>query len=217
VAGGSRNERFVNGPETGPKNVPRVAIYMRVSTLDQDHEPQRKELLEFCVRKGWPAPVEFADRISGAKFTRTGLDKLMRFARKRLIEIVVCVKLDRLGRSLPHLAQLISELDKNKVALICSSQGIDTSHDNPAGRLQMHVLMAVAEFERSLIRERTKAGLAVARARGAKIGRPKLDDEYKRRVLECLARNPRPSLREVVAECRVSLGTVAKLAKGTKE
>src|SRR6187402_2982284 len=97
----------------------------------------------------WAAPVEYLDQISGAKFTREGLDKLMRAVRKGQIDVLLCVKLDRLGRSLPHLAQLIGEMDKHGVAMICTTQGIDTRTENPAGRLQMHVLMAVAEFERS--------------------------------------------------------------------
>jgi DNA invertase Pin-like site-specific DNA recombinase len=102
----------------------------------------------------------------------TGLDDLMRAVRKRAIDVVLCVKLDRLGRSFPHLAQMIFEFDSNGVALICTSQPIDTSEENPAGRLIMHVLIAMAQFERSLIQERTRAGLKVARAKGVRLGRP---------------------------------------------
>lgn len=196
---------------------PRIGLYLRVSTAEQSHEPQRIELLEFAARRGWTEVAEFIDQISGAKFTRVGLDSLMRAVRRKEISVVLCVKLDRLGRSLPHLAQLIGELDKHGVALICTSQGIDTSHDNPAGRLQMHVLMAVAEFERSLIRERTKAGLVAARARGAKIGRPGVDSSKLVKVREMLGRVPRPALRAIAKETRVSLGAVCALAKGGKE
>ena len=150
----------------------RIALYYRVSTDDQSVEPQRLELHDYCNRRGWPIAAEYSDRASGAKFTRSGLDGLMKAARKRRIDVILCVKLDRLGRSLPHLAQIISELDGNGVALVCSSQSIDTSDENPAGRLIMHVLMAVAQFERSLIQERTRAGLRVARAKGVRLGRP---------------------------------------------
>lgn len=205
-----RQGEFVNSAEAATS----VAIYLRVSTLEQDHEPQRRELLEFCQRRGWTNVLEFTDKISGAKFTRSGLDRLMRAVRKKLFGRVLCVKLDRLGRSLPHLAQLIAELDRAGVALICTSQSIDTSNDNPAGRLQMHVLMAVAEFERALIRERTKAGLAVARARGARIGRPGVRPERLERVKAMLAMVPRPAVRAIASECGVSVGTVAKIAKG---
>ena len=150
----------------------RIALYYRVSTDDQTTEPQRLELHDYCNRRGWPIAAEYSDTASGAKFTRTGLDGLMKAVRKRRIDVILCVKLDRLGRSLPHLAAIISELDGNGVALVCSSQSIDTSDENPAGRLIMHVLMAVAQFERSLIQERTRAGLRVARAKGVRLGRP---------------------------------------------
>jgi len=150
----------------------RIALYYRVSTDDQTTEPQRLELHDYCNRRGWPIAAEYSDTASGAKFTRSGLDGLMKAVRKRRIDVILCVKLDRLGRSLPHLAQIISELDGNGVALVCSSQSIDTSDENPAGRLIMHVLMAVAQFERSLIQERTRAGLKVARAKGVRLGRP---------------------------------------------
>jgi DNA invertase Pin-like site-specific DNA recombinase len=198
------------------ESAPRVALYLRVSTAEQNHEPQRLELLEFCKKRGWGEPAEYVDQISGGKFTREALDKLMRAVRKRTVDVILCVKLDRLGRSLPHLAQLIAELDKHKVALICSSQGIDTSRDNPAGRLQMHVLMAVAEFERSLIRERTRAGLVAAKARGSKIGRPRVNAEVGTRIAELLAREPRPTVRAIAAELKIGSGTVSRLMAAAK-
>src|SRR5262249_35052722 len=97
---------------------------------------------------------------------------------KGRIGVVAVYKLDRLGRSLQHLTQLIGELETHGTALVACSQGIDTSDSNPAGRLQMHVLAAVAEFERSVIVERINAGLAAARDRGAKLGRPRTLDQY---------------------------------------
>jgi len=152
----------------------KIALYYRVSTDDQTTEPQRLELLDYCRHRGWDSITEFSDVISGAKTARAGLDALMRGVRKHHFDAVLVAKLDRLGRSLPHLAQIVAELDANGVALVATSQGIDTTHQNPAGRLQMHVLMAVAEFEREIIRERTKAGLVAAIARGKKLGRRRL-------------------------------------------
>ncbi len=96
----------------------------------------------------------------------------MQSIRRGEIERLVIFKLDRLGRSLTHLALVLDELNRLKVALIASSQGIDTSNDNPAGRLQLGVLMAVAEFERGIIKERVNAGIAAAKTRGVKFGRP---------------------------------------------
>jgi DNA invertase Pin-like site-specific DNA recombinase len=106
----------------------------------------------------------------------------MTLVRRGRIDAIVCFKLDRLGRSLTHLAQLIGELQTNRVALICTSQGIDTSASNPAAQLQLNILCAVAEFEREIIRERVNAGLKAARARGARFGRPSTLQKYLPRV-----------------------------------
>src|SRR5215204_3503285 len=149
----------------------RVAIYTRVSTDKQSHDSQLFELREYCQRRQWSNVAEYSDVISGAKFTRSGLDKLMTEIRRGKLDLVICYKLDRLGRSLAHLAQICAELTSHGVALVCTSQGIDTSNNNPAGRLQLGVLMAVAEFERSIIQERVVAGLKAAKARGVKLGR----------------------------------------------
>lgn len=149
----------------------KAAIYLRVSTDDQDVEAQRLELAGAAERLGFE-PEEFVDVASGAKSSRAGLDRMMAAVRAGRIKAVFCVKLDRLGRSLTHLAQMMGEFDAAGCALVCPSQGIDTRADSPAGRLQMHVLAAVAEFERSLIRERTKAGLRAAASKGRHAGRP---------------------------------------------
>lgn len=150
----------------------RVAIYTRVSTDRQSDESQLAELRDYCRRRDWPAATEYRDVMSGARFTRQGLDRLMDDVRRGHLDAIVCFKLDRLGRSLPHLAHLVAELTANGVALVCTSQGIDTSQDNPAGRLQLGVLMAVAEFERSIIQDRVRAGLRAARKNGLTLGRP---------------------------------------------
>lgn len=148
-----------------------TCIYVRVSTSDQTTNSQEHELRVHCDRRGWRDVQIYSDQISGAKFTRPGLDALMAAVRAGKVERVVIFKLDRLGRSLPHLALILDELQRHGVALIATSQGIDTSNSNPVGRLQLNVLMAVAEFEREIIRERVNAGLAAARARGVKLGR----------------------------------------------
>jgi DNA invertase Pin-like site-specific DNA recombinase len=155
-------------------NVKRIAVYGRVSTDGQSHASQLREVRAY-VRRRWPkADVkEYLDKSSGARFSREGLDSLMSEVRRGRVDVVVVYKLDRLGRSLQHLAQLIGEFEAHGTALVATSQGIDTSESNPAGRLQMHVLAAVAEFERSVIRERINAGLAAARERGVKFGRPR--------------------------------------------
>jgi putative DNA-invertase from lambdoid prophage Rac len=147
-------------------------IYARVSTDAQSHDSQLQEVRNYCERRGWNNVREIIDTASGAKRVRSGLDELMALVRKGKVDAIVVFKLDRLGRSLAHLAQLIAEFQTHRVALICPSQGIDTSNSNPAAHLQMNILSAVAEFEREIIRERVKAGLAAARLRGVKLGRP---------------------------------------------
>jgi DNA invertase Pin-like site-specific DNA recombinase len=187
----------------------RIALYYRVSTADQNLDPQRLELQEHCARRGWEVSHEFCDKESGAKFSRSGLDQLMAAVRKGRIDIVVCTKLDRLGRSFPHLAQLIFELDNNRVALVCTSQAIDTCAENPAGRLTMHILVAMADFERSLIKERTLAGLKAARARGATLGRPRSIDQYRDRVIELKGRGM--SRRAIAGELGIPASNVGRL------
>jgi len=150
----------------------RVVIYSRVSTDRQLHDSQLQEVRAYCMRRGWNDTKEVSDTASGATSKRTGLDALMALVRRGRVDAVVCFKLDRLGRSLAHLAQLIGELQTNRVALVCTSQGIDTSATNPAAQLQLNILCAVAEFEREIIRERVNAGLKAARARGIRLGRP---------------------------------------------
>lgn len=149
-----------------------TAVYVRVSTDAQRTDSQEQELRRCCRQRGWKKLNFYVDKISGAKTSRPELDRLMQDMRAGMIERLVVYKLDRLGRSLTHLALILDELNRLRVPLIASSQGIDTSDDNPAGRLQLGVLMAVAEFERGIIKERVNAGLAAARQRGVQLGRP---------------------------------------------
>jgi DNA invertase Pin-like site-specific DNA recombinase len=149
-----------------------TAVYVRISTDHQRPDSQQDELNRYCAQRGWSNIAYYIDRISGAKASRPELDRLVRDMRAGKVERVVVYKLDRLGRSLTHLALILDEMNRLNVPLVASSQGIDTSHDNPVGRLQLGVLMAVAEFERGLIRERVNAGLAAAKSRGVRLGRP---------------------------------------------
>lgn len=146
-----------------------IATYLRVSTSDQSVEAQRLELATWLRGRKF---TEYSDIRSGARSDRPGLEALMVAVRAGYVQAVVCVKLDRMGRSLAHLARLVEEFEDRKVALVCTSQGIDTTEANACGKFQLAVLGAVAAFERELIRERTRAGLAVARAAGKVLGRP---------------------------------------------
>ena len=149
-----------------------TALYIRVSTEGQRTDSQEQELKRYCRQRGWKDLGFYTDKISGARASRPQLDRLMQDIRAGKVDRLVVYKLDRLGRSLTHLALILDELNRLRVPLIASSQGIDTSDDKPAGRLQLGVLMAVAEFERGIIKERVNAGLAAAKARGVQLGRP---------------------------------------------
>src|SRR5713101_5424149 len=194
----------------------RIAVYGRVSTDAQSHASQLREVRAY-VRRRWPkAEVnEYLDKASGARFTREGLDTLMAEVRKGRIDVVAVYKLDRLGRSLQHLAQLIGELETHGTALVASSQGIDTSDSNPAGRLQMHVLAAVAEFERSVIVERINAGLAAARERGARLGRPRKLHEHRDAVAKLMRRGL--SGRKIAAKLNIPPGSIFAVMRTTNE
>jgi len=148
----------------------RAAIYARVSTVDQEPENQLGELRRYVTARGWTG-VEYVDRgVSGAKDRRPALDELVTDARRRRFDVVVCWRLDRLGRSLKHLITLLDELQALGVAFVSLAEGIDAT--TPAGKLQMHILGAIAEFERERIRERVLAGLERARREGKRLGRP---------------------------------------------
>lgn len=149
----------------------RAALYARVSTTDQTCENQLPELRRYCEVRGWSV-AEYVDTgVSGAKDRRPALDRLMQDARRRHFDVLVVWKLDRLGRSLRHLILTIEELTARGVSFTSLGEGIDTG--TAAGRLQLHLLGAIAEFERERIRERIHAGLARARREGVRIGRPK--------------------------------------------
>lgn len=150
-----------------------VAIYARVSTSDQNNAVQIRELTDYAARRGWVVSGVYQDHLSGAKATRPGLDALMADARLRRFDCVVVWKLDRFGRSLVHCVNAIQELQGLGVRFVAVSQGIDTDEANPAAKLLMHILAAVAQFERELIRERVSAGIKHAKAKGVKMGRPK--------------------------------------------
>jgi len=195
--------------------VKRIAVYGRISTDAQNHASQLREVRAY-VRRRWPKAevVEYLDKASGARFTRERLDAMMNEVRQGRVDVLAVYKLDRLGRSLQHLAQLIGELETHGTALVASSQGIDTSESNPAGRLQMHVLAAVAEFERSVIVERINAGLAAARERGTQLGRPRTLDQY----LSTVAKLSRTGMsgRKIAAKLNIPEGSVFAVLKRAK-
>ena len=131
----------------------RVALYLRVSTAAQNCAAQRRAIGEFIRRRGWQIAATFTEKKSGAIASRPELDKLLQAARAGGIDAIVVYKLDRLGRSSLHLAQIAEEMARLKVAIVTSSEGIDTSEDNPMGRFVLDILAAIARLERPRRRE----------------------------------------------------------------
>lgn len=148
-----------------------ILLYARVSTDEQTLEPQWIELREYAARMKWAVVGEFSDVLSGAKAARPGLDAMLARCAAGGVGAVLVVKLDRLGRSVLNVVQLVEKLDAMKVGAVCVSQGIDTREGSSCGRMILGVMAAFAQFERDLIRERTRAGLRAARAAGKVVGR----------------------------------------------
>ena len=148
----------------------KIAIYARVSTDEQTTENQTLELKKVADRNGWEIQAIYADTISGAKSKRPELDKLMNAVMRKEIDMVMVWSVDRLGRSLQHLTALLSDIESKGINLYLHQQNIDTS--TPSGKMLFQLLGVFAEFERSMIQERVKAGLARARAQGKRLGRP---------------------------------------------
>jgi putative DNA-invertase from lambdoid prophage Rac len=150
----------------------RCAIYARCSTGEQDPTMQIAELREYAERRGFHIVAEHTDIASGSVDSRPELNRALLLAKQRKIDVLLCWKIDRLGRSLKHLVNTIAELEAVGVAFVSLKDNLDFS--TPAGRLLFNVIGSMAQFERDLIRERTVSGMAAARRRGARIGRPRV-------------------------------------------
>lgn len=186
----------------------RVALYARCSTEKQGHSTSTQvfDLREYAERRGLTIVREYVDEaVSGARDSRPALNEMLADARRGRFDLVLVVRLDRLGRNLRHLLTVLEELSEHGVAFASATEPIDTS--SPAGRMVVAVLGAAAELERSLLRERTKAGLASARRRGKKLGRPRVAvDIYK---AEALVRAGQ-SLRQIAKQLGVGRTTIAR-------
>ena len=147
-----------------------AGLYARVSSADQRCEGQLEALRRYAAARGWEA-TEYVDHgVSGAKERRPALDAMLAAARRRDLDLIVVTKLDRLARSLHQLVATGRELEALGVDLVVVDQSIDTT--TPSGRLLFHVLGAIAEFERDLLRERVVAGLRWAQTHGTRSGKP---------------------------------------------
>ncbi len=161
------------GSYSDPRCSTRAALYARVSTVNgQDPEMQLSELREYASRRGWEIVGEYVDQgVSGSKESRPELNQLMADAHRRKFDAVLVWKIDRFGRSLKPLVNALADLCAYGVAFISFRDNLDLS--TPSGRLMFQIIGAMAEFERSLIQERVRAGLRNARAKGKVFGRPR--------------------------------------------
>jgi DNA invertase Pin-like site-specific DNA recombinase len=190
----------------------RAALYVRVSTDAQTVENQIRELRQVAGRRGWEVIGVYSDAgISGAKGRngRPGLDCMLKDASRRKFDIVMAWAIDRLGRSLSDLLDTIQHLEACGVDLYLDQQGIDTS--TPMGKLVFQLTGAFAEFERTMIRQRVKAGLKRAVAQGVKLGRPKIDSATERKVRKQLANGV--GILKVARSLGIGTGTVQRIAK----
>jgi DNA invertase Pin-like site-specific DNA recombinase len=190
----------------------RVALYLRVSTSDQSVDLQRRELLEFCERRDWTIVGEFSDiAVSGAKDRRPELDKLMELAKKRKVDVICVWRFDRFARSVSHLLRALELFQSLGIDFVSYTEGIDTS--TPVGRMTFVVLGAVAELERSLIRERVIAGQKAAKAKGIRFGRPRTTVQPSQ-VAELRAQGK--SFASIAEDLGIAAGTVFKLFRDSQ-
>jgi DNA invertase Pin-like site-specific DNA recombinase len=190
----------------------RAAIYLRVSTVDQTTANQERELREIAGRTGCEIVKVYKDHgISGAKGRdkRPGFDALCRDATKRQFNVVMAWSVDRLGRSLQDLIAFLSEIHSLGIDLFLHQQGLDTR--TPAGKAMFQMLGVFAEFERAMIRERVRAGLARAKDAGKRLGRPPLPQEKEDAIRGVLAGGL--SVRKTAARFKVSPSTVQNISR----
>jgi DNA invertase Pin-like site-specific DNA recombinase len=188
----------------------RAALYLRVSTDGQTVENQRFALESVCEQRRWQVIQIYSDNgVSGTKGRgqRRGLDAMLKDASRGRFDVVLAWALDRLGRSLVDLLDTLGELEAAGTALVLHQQAIDTT--TPAGRMFFQVTGAFAEFERAMIRSRVRAGLERAKARGVRLGRPKVSSKIEAAIRARLALGE--GVKKVAKTVGVGNGTVSRI------
>ncbi len=177
--------------------------YARVSTHEQNLDLQRDALQKAGCEK------IFQDTVSGIASARPGIKDAISFLREG--DTLIVWRLDRLGRSLKHLIKLVAMLEEKQISFVSLKETINTT--NPSGKLIFHIFGALAEFERDLISERTKAGLAAARARGKKGGRPSKHNETDRKMIVDLYNGRKHSVKGICETFKISKPTLYNYLK----
>lgn len=184
----------------------RAARYLRVSKADQNPALQDDETAELISKRGWKLTDTYTDHgVSGSREKRPELDRLLRDVRRRRIDVVVVWKADRLFRSLKAMVTTLDEWAALGVGFVSATEVFDST--TPQGKLLLHLTSAFAEFERNLIIERTKAGIAAARRRGTRIGRPRARLDHDR-LQELRAEGL--SVRKIASTLGIGVSTVQR-------
>jgi len=188
----------------------KAAIYARVSTTGQTVNNQLNDLREVAERHGWEIVHEYKDRgVSGAKGRdkRPQFDQMLKAANRREFDIIMSWSIDRLGRSLQHLVEFLGDIQHKGVDLYLHQQNIDTS--TPSGKAMFQMVGVFAEFERSMIQERVKAGLARARKEGKRLGRPPVSAEIEDKIRD--ARKEGQGMLKIARNLGVGVSTVQRV------
>ena len=193
--------------------VRKVAIYCRVSTLDQTVDNQLIELRDHCSKMGWEITKEYSDEgLSGtlSRDKRPALNSLIKDAYRKRFDAVVCWDISRIGRSMKELVLFLSDMKDRDIGIVSVRQGFDTS--TTMGEMMFQFVGILSSWEREMIRERTLAGLERAKSEGKTLGRKKVsNDEITTKIIEL--RNAKKSIRAIASEVGVSVGTVSNTLK----
>ncbi len=192
----------------------KAAIYCRVSTTEQNASMQVEELRAYCSRRQWEIAEEFIDAgVSGSKESRPSLNRLLADAKRRKFDAVLVYRYDRFARSLRHLVNALAEFDALGIHFVSLHEGVDTS--TPNGRLVFGIFASIAEFERELIRGRVRSGLAAAKARGKRLGRPTVTVDTARITTLRASGASWRDIGEQMGMCRETLRRAFELGKQT--
>ncbi len=186
----------------------RAAVYVRVSTADQNLDTQLLDLHNMAAQRGFEIVAEYSDKISGAKSRRPGLDQLLADARRGKFDILLIWAFDRIARSVRHFLEVLDEMNHLGIEFISFRENVDTG--GPLGRAIIVIIGAIAELERNLIKERVKAGMRRARFEGRRIGRAPADVDRNQVLRD---RQRRMSLSQIAKVHGVSKATICRILK----
>ena len=187
----------------------RVALYLRVSTVDQNPETQVLDLRQLAAQRGYEIVAEYTDKISGTKARRPGLDQMLDDARQGRFDVLMVWASDRIARSVKHFLEVLDELNHLNIEFVSFREQLDTA--GPLGRAIVVIIGAIAELERNLIVERVRAGMRRARLEGQRIGRPPLNVDRDAVIRD---RSRGQSLRQLAKLYGISRASVARVIEG---